>query len=309
MNIREAKLPVCILSYSSASRSARALAEYINSQGVKCTIRAKDSPTKMVTCIRWGKSELSMPSGAPYLNHRAAIETALDKRRTFGAMQDNGVLHPEWTTAPAQAADWLLAGDMVVARHTLTSHSGQGIQIVTNDGIVYKDPSCTAPWQSAKLFTKYFKRTAEYRVFVVGGAAVLVYRKGASSEIPKESRQYYVRTHATGWNFCAVALSDVPAQVLEMGVRAAASIDIDVCAVDIGWHEPSSSVVVFEINSAPGIDGGTVPVIGEALLNTALRARAQGHNVGTSPLMEDVTLVELSREMQMWDAARLLAAP
>jgi hypothetical protein len=132
------------------------------------------------------------------------------------------------------------------------------------------------PWYAARLFTKYVKRAEEYRVFATRTGVILVYRKGLVRDIPEESRQFLVRTHATGWNFCAVQLSDVPQEVLDVAVRSVCALGLHFGAVDIGWNQHHRTASVFEVNTAPGIQGSTVQAVGDALceVDHALTATA-----------------------------------
>lgn len=273
-----------ILSYRAGSASAKALAKYLSQFG-KCSTRSRDPVTTAGVCIGWGLYNVQVAERAVVLNQRDLCVRASDKRIALDMMSSGGVPTPEYTNSRDVASEWLAAGDRVVARHVLSGHSGRGIQIVHKDSTVYRDPNMPddTPWYAARLYTKYFKKTSEYRVFVVQGKPVLAYRKGLSSSVPEDSRQFLVRTHATGWNFCSVELSDVPQDVLDYAVKAQEALGLDFCAADIGWHEPARLTAVFEVNTAPGLEGSSVKVIGDALLEMDTEYNPNRDVVSTQP--------------------------
>lgn len=257
-----------ILPYSNASASAKEVLAYIKEKyDAKAALRARDPVRTKAFIIRWGTSGLDYAPGLPVLNQPICTTTTSNKFSSFEAMRTGGVRVPDYTKSPEVASAWLKE-HTIVARHTLNSHSGAGIQIVTQQGTVYKAPdvATNTPWYAARLFTRYVKKASEYRVFVVGQSAVFAYRKGADTEVPPDQRQFYVRTHATGWNFCSVELSDVPEDVIEQAILASTSCLCHFSAVDVGWNEHKQEATVYEVNSAPGISGGSVPKFVDALM-------------------------------------------
>jgi hypothetical protein len=294
MNILQAiqeGTPVRVLPYRAGSGSANALTEYINTTySGKLRMRLRDAVQTPGIVLRWGKSPVSVQNNQE-LNTYDAVSTAANKHTTLNQLAINGVQCVEATTSSERASSWLADGVSVVCRHTLYGHSGKGIQIVQQSGTVYRSDELSdkTPWYAAKLFTKYFKRAAEYRVFVVGQSPVLVYRKGAASQQEEGTRQFMVRTHATGWNFCSVEMSDVPEQVLDASVRAVNALGLHFGAVDIGWNEHHAEPAVFEVNTAPGIQGTTVQVLGDALVRLdASPVRRQAARAQAAPAPTDL---------------------
>lgn len=309
MKIKDAiaqKTPVFVLAYKPGSASAKAIGKHLSGHG-KVSVRARDPVHVPGIGIGWGVYSVQAPHLSVF-NQAQACAMASDKRRALSTLSNAGVACPTHSTSADDATEWLTSGDKVVARHVVHSHSGRGIQIVSESGTVYRDPSMPddAPWYEARLFTKYFKKTTEYRVFAVQGKAVLVYRKGVQRDIPEDERQFLVRTHATGWNFCSVELSDVPERVLIEAVAAQEAMRLDFCAVDIGWHEPSQSVCVFEVNTAPGVEGSSVQILGDALLemdtdHTPVRAA----DTAPTPVSDEIRSAFSEGLMSISDRMRL----
>lgn len=262
------KLPIRVLAYNDASASAKELVRAFKDLGYDVAIRRRDAVQKESLVIRWGNNEAVSVTGRDVrvINHRPALRLAVNKTQTLECLQKAQVPTPEHTKDPDEAAAWLKDGEAVVCRHFLTAHSGRGIQVVRETGEVYKHASVQGPWYTAKLFTKYFKRAHEYRVFVAGGTPILAYRKGAARDIADTERQWYVRTHETGWNFCSIELSDVPAAVVQASVAAVQALGLNFGAVDVGWNEHKEAACVFEVNAAPGMTSSTADVVARGLL-------------------------------------------
>lgn len=268
MNVLESGLPVVICAYKAGSASAKALCDYLKTKGVKSSIRARDPVRVQSVIFNWGQSTVPVPDNCRVFNHRGNIGLAANKRYTFENL-DGSARIPEFTPDSEVATKWLTEdGCTVVARHVLTGHSGRGIQIVSSTGNVYRDPAMPddTPWWNARLFTKYVKKAQEFRVFIVGQSAVFAYRKGLATDVAEENRQFFVRTHATGWNFCDIDLSQVPPDVINQSVQAVRALGLDYAAVDIGWNAHREEATVFEVNTAPGIQGTSVQRFGDALL-------------------------------------------
>ena len=273
-----------IMPYNTGSKSAKELAAHLG-EHTKCKVRiiktdGNYKATPGTVLINWGYSQRpANRSLVPAFTDTAQINLngkgfnlpgrvalATNKRETFITFDREDVPKPESTAMPEQAARWIQDGHNVVARHVLNSHSGRGIVVAGPNGTLYADPKyANTEFFSARLFTKYVKKTHEYRVFVVGGQVVFCYEK--KRDLEAQDRQFFVRTHATGWNFAKVENTDVPAGVLVAAVKAVSALGLHFGAVDIGWHSPTKTAVVFEVNTAPGITGGSVPRFADGLLN------------------------------------------
>lgn len=163
--------------------------------------------------------------------------------------------HVEWAHLPQErrvVEEWLETDGKIVARMTTTGHSGAGIQIIRRG----------SPIPDAPLYTRYFRKDAEYRVHVAFGNAILIQQKRRRDGAQQEGEQALIRTHANGWVFTVNDLScDVRGYTEELtglALRAAAAVGAGHCAVDIlVRHGDVNNMVVCEINSCPALEANT----------------------------------------------------
>lgn len=266
-----------ILSYNPGSKSANALRDYWQQYSKKKIFivtneKYQDAHDKIL--YNWGSS--SSPrllrgknlAGVPdnYVRHYA------NKISFFREFSDCGAVNN--TTDAAVAQGWLASGRTVVARHSVTAHSGLGMQIIGPSGELYcAEDVRNRSWLQAKLLTEYFAKSHEYRVFVLDNRAVLVRRKRKANDA-EEAGGYskYVRVHSTGWNFCAVDSADVPQIVVDTAVHAYRKVGTHgLVAFDVGYKQTTNEAALFEGNTAPGLEGETVKIIGDAILDAELR--------------------------------------
>lgn len=268
-----------ILAYNIGSKSAKELKEELHK-------RYPDKRTRIIKPdgnFRGGRSALVLGWGysgdihnetinaSTLLNNPYFVGLASNKLHTFMTLQRSNVLTPAYATKPDEAARWLQDGAKVVARFKLNGHSGEGIVIADNAGTVYADENYkNKNFFSAKLYTKYVKKKDEFRVFVFGDTVGWCYHKKLAHDAPEGTRQHMVRNHSTGWNFAQIEDKDVPAAVKNMAVQAAQALRLQYCAVDVGWNATNKAAYVFEVNTAPGISGGSVPRFVDNLVGVQL---------------------------------------
>jgi glutathione synthase/RimK-type ligase-like ATP-grasp enzyme len=199
--------------------------------------------------INWGRSERRFNGN--YINEPAAVCVAGDKKATFLALKEAGVPRPDFTSDKSVAQDWLLAGDSVVVRRLLRASAGRGIVLV------HPDDSAEQTLPDAPLYVKYTKKKDEYRVHVVRGEVIDVQQKKRCLSTPDEAVNWQIRNHHNGWVF---ARDDVnaPGCVLDAARRAVVALGLDFGAVDVGYNSHADECVVYEVNTAPGVEGTTV---------------------------------------------------
>lgn len=189
-----------------------------------------------------------------FLNSPDAIRDSANKYHTFVKLKEADVPTVRWTTSSDDVQKWLDKGHKILARHNLASSGGRGISIVVSGEQIPKVP----------LYTRYFPKTHEFRVHVVGGEAVDVTEKKLREEL-KEKRDAVslVRSHDNGWVHAHSDLSvsgDDLGTLSKLGVDAITAVGLDFGAVDIlaclDTNTPRrlTKAVVCEVNSAPGIE-------------------------------------------------------
>jgi glutathione synthase/RimK-type ligase-like ATP-grasp enzyme len=211
--------------------------------------------------LNWGSSERRF--NGEYINNPENVRVASDKKATAEVLEAAGISTPETTTDKAVAQSWLDNGNTVVARKLLRASQGRGIVIVCPED---HEISHVHTLPAAPLYVKYVKKGREFRVHVFDGHVIDVQEKKRKLEVPDEQVNWQVRNHANGWIF---ARTDVqcPASVVRSSVDAVAALGLDFGAVDVGYNMHKETAYVFEVNTAPGLQGDTL----DAYYRAALR--------------------------------------
>lgn len=190
-----------------------------------------------------------------YVNFPGAVFRARDKVVAFAAFDRANVPTLEWTVDPAVAQQWWKEGADVVVRGTTTGQAGAGIRLVTqNDAIGDVEHSTLAEWPVAPLYTKYAKKRTEYRLHVWGKDLLDIQEKRKRSGSDANSM---IRSWDNGWVFCREGVV-CPEEVSHAAVAAVAALGLDFGAVDVGWNEHYKRPYVYEVNTAPGLEGTTL---------------------------------------------------
>lgn len=203
----------------------------------------------------WGFSQRHVNISQPV----QAAEICANKIRTLETLADQQVPHIQFLVGdnlPANqlaANAWLESDGKIVVRNVLNGHSGVGIQIIRRgEAIPY-----------APLYTRYFKKNAEYRLHVAFGSVILIQQKRRQNgHTSDDSNDLLIRTHGRGWNFCVNDLDydsmDYRGAIQTLALRGAEAVGLNHGAVEIlVKHEGGAykDAVICEINSAPSLSG------------------------------------------------------
>lgn len=242
-----------LFAYKNGSASAKLLAEALGikklkHEGKKIHVRG--------TLINWGSSSFKgrAITADDYLNLPEAVRLAANKLNTFEALKRHEVKSPEWTVDREEARQWLQIGFDVVVRHTVTGHSGEGIEIIKSLGRAKMDAEYAVP--KAPLYTKYVKKDQEYRIHVFNGQIIFEQRKARKKDVADEDVNWQIRNHANGFIFAHKDL-EVPVNVKEEAVKAVVALNLDFGAVDI-MTDKRGEAYVLEVNTACGLEGETL---------------------------------------------------
>jgi hypothetical protein len=279
-------MKIRIQPYKMFSGGARALANHCGI--LRATKKQVQRHGNFDYIINWGSSERKFEG--EYVNPPEAVAIASDKLKTAEILGNFGIPQPEWTRDKTIAQQWLDAGDTVVGRHLLRASAGRGISLYRRDpeaaeggdaeGHGHREqapPTGNAEdnnpamggiraqgeggyetrLKNAPLYTKYFKKAEEYRVHVFGDRVLDIQQKRKRQEVPNEQVDYQIRNAAAGWVFCRNEV-ECPAAVTDAAVRAVSALGLDFGAVDIGYNRHSGLAAVFEVNTAPGLEGTTL---------------------------------------------------
>ena len=122
---------------------------------------------------------------------------------------------------------------------------GRGIQLIDN---VDDLPDCA-------LYTRYVKKSDEYRVHIFMGTIIFLQKKMLRNG--SEGNNFQIRNYANGWIFGSKNIA-VPQDVVEQALLAVKALNLDFGAVDVGWQESSQKAFVYEVNTAPALEGTTL---------------------------------------------------
>lgn len=244
-----------IYAWNKYSEGASELAEALGAKRIKHeNSKFKGKPWKVV--INWGSSEPpSEVLKCEVLNHPDAVHIASDKLMSFKVMSREIV--PDWTEDLNEALSWVADGDTVCARTILNGHSAQGLILMDKDN---PDKFVKAP-----LYTRYIKKTDEFRIHVVLGKVVDVQKKVIKKEKLNSGEEinWKIRNLDNGFIYQRENIT-VPDEVKTVGVLAVEELGLDFGAVDIVVDSKTKKPYVLEVNTAPGITGTTVQKYVEA---------------------------------------------
>lgn len=252
-------MPTYLWSHNPNSDGASLLKEAMGIRKIKHERSTfVGGPRKRV--INWGSSRLSEEiMKCQVINrpeHVASASNKLDFFNKIGAEHAN--LLPDYTNNFDTAVAWVGDGCMVVARTVLNGHSGAGI--------VLMESSRPNEFVRAPLYTKYIKKTEEYRIHVVG-TEVIDYQRKTLSQTKAQSGEevnWKIRNLDNGFIYQRGGVN--PHQsVLDAAIAVLGASELDFGAVDIVWNSRQGRGYVLEINTAPGITGTTVQSYAGAL--------------------------------------------
>lgn len=262
--------------YKAFSKGARELS---NRCGIlRATKKQTAKHGTFGTLLNWGNSERRF-ANATYINNPEAVAIASNKLSTAKCLGDAGVPQPVYTTRRSVAEEWAAGGTMVCCRKLLRASEGRGL-------VLYEAPATGALRSAggggggrdlgdgrddgrgrmvdAPLYTKYFKKAEEYRVHVFDGVVIDVQQKRKRQEVDNEDVNYQIRNSRNGWVFCRDGV-DCPDLVTSASIAAVTALGLDFGAVDVGFNVHRGEAAVFEVNTAPGLEGTTLDRYFEAI--------------------------------------------
>ena len=239
-----------IFPYKAGSISAKRLARALGVLRVRPSYNAK----RKDVIVNWGSSS---PPHFRWmeqdLNKPHAIQLACDKLTTFNILSQNGFNDiPKWSISRQEIYE-LANGRDIYCRTTTTGHSGRGIIIATNNYELVDAP----------LYTVATKHKHEYRVHVFRGRILDVQQKKKKLGSIKSSG---IRNHTNGWVYARAEIAP-PEELLSSACKAVNLLGLDFGAVDIGHRLIDNKFFVFEVNTAPGLEGTTLDNYAKAIYN------------------------------------------
>jgi hypothetical protein len=202
--------------------------------------------------VNWGSSKpLIIRHDTRILNNPDAVAVACSKLYSLRLLKDKEVPCLTFTEDQNEALNWLLDGSSVVCRDILNGKGGAGIRIIRRKD--WHRAGRPAPdFGRARLFTRYFPKQREVRLHATPtkllASAIKLKRRGVQYD-------FWVRSHNNGWVFADYP--DPAEREVLVAQEAIKCLGLDFGAVDIGTDSDGNSVV-FEVNTAPGLEGRTL---------------------------------------------------
>ena len=233
-----------VLQQNRVSNSAKALAEFLDIKRLKLRNSAF-RPRSTDYIVNWGV--VTPLPRATYINPLSAVATAACKLKTFKALQQAEVATPKFYTTLDEAEPTT----MLVARTTLTGHSGEGIHVATTQEQI-----------QAPLYSEFINKKYEYRAIVCANTVVDFKQKLKKRDWEPE-RDKYVWNHDNGYVF---ARNDVrkPEQIDTLAIAAMQALNLTYGAVDI-IEDRQGNLYILEINTAFGLENTTIGLFGNKL--------------------------------------------
>lgn len=285
-----------IYPYKVGSASARALKDALGAMIIKLE-NSRYRYRNAHTIINWGNSRRPswMSTDVPVINQPESVEIASNKLDTFERLQAEMIATVPWTTDKSLAQGWLNDGVKVFVRHSLTGHSGEGIEVISPreesdfnvelthiinrlrtinyhslaDNLIEDLEDISVSLPDAPLYTYGVSNTGEYRVHVFDGEVILYQKKSrrvneeTGEVVTAEGEEADVRNLASNWVYRTGNLRRLE-RVEELAINAVRALGLDFGAVDIIKDE-NGEVYVLEVNTAPGLGN-------EATLEAYVRA-------------------------------------
>ena len=229
-----------------ASKSGRALARYLGVKMIKLRgSRFRGRSNDVV--INWGMGNPDVIGNARQINKLENVQLASNKLLTFRKLNQLGVSIP----ACYHSKSYMHPQKLYMARTTLTGHSGKGIVV----GTVEELPE-------APLYTEFIPKIAEYRAIVVNGKVVDFKKKKRRRDYDGDYGEY-IWNHSSGYIFARNDFT-VPPSAGSVAIDAVKALGLDFGAVDI-IEDETNKLYVLEVNTAFGIEGTTLELVGEAI--------------------------------------------
>lgn len=244
--------------YNLGSRSAKALKNYLTEQNIRAFISHRLRSNRKRMIVGWGSKPLEFQLGRNAIVNPPDVTRILSCKKRFfeyvSGLGDGNQCIPEFTSDPAVASGW---GDTVVVRSTTTGSGGDGISLIDVGGEIPVAP----------LYTRYQKKTHEYRLHILGGEIKEIQRKVfVKTEEKPEPDDWRIRNHTKGFIFQTEATC--PDRVSEGALSIASLFDgLDFVAMDVIYHQPTDKAYVLEGNTAPGLEGPRLSIYGDYLIS------------------------------------------
>jgi hypothetical protein len=114
------------------------------------------------------------------------------------------------------------------------------------------------------LYLHHYIHKDEYRVHIFKGEVLDVQKKKRKLGFTGSSSG--IRNHSSGWIYARTDVA-IPDMLCPIAIQAVELLGLDFGAVDIGHKINDNKFFVFEVNTAPGLEGSTLDKYTKAIYN------------------------------------------
>lgn len=234
---------VRILPYKNGSKSASALSRALSQLQIRRS-GSRFIPRATDLILNWGSTSYPNNQQGVYINKPEAVAVASNKAIALRLLAECGVKVVEFTSSRDIAQNWVNEGITVFGRSVLNGRSGRGIVLYESGSTVTHQP----------LYTKRVKREAEFRIHVANGNIIDIQQKKKRAGYEGTS---LIWNHDNGYVYCREGVS-CPEGLKAEAIRAVEVLGLNFGAVDIAQVKGTNAPCIFEVNTAPGLEGTTL---------------------------------------------------
>lgn len=134
-----------------------------------------------------------------------------------------------------------------------SSHKGKSNYLISNQK-QYKKILTNCPSEHVYLAQEYIQNDGFYRAYVFGKEVGLAFRRSAQAQ--SDPLTAHLNKPADGTNAYLVPVEELPPEVQDLAVRAAACMNRQVAGVDILQDKSTHEWYILEVNNAPELRRG-----------------------------------------------------
>jgi glutathione synthase/RimK-type ligase-like ATP-grasp enzyme len=242
-----------ILASKRSLPSARLLRDQLqNLSGKRFILSIHPERLKAPPNIRYGNSGGVFDESS--VNSAEFVRLCADKKQFSDLMRECEIAAPEFFRAPMENT---YDGFPVLIRESLHLSGGKGIILVCSYDEFREN------WRTGYWWTPYIPTKYELRVHVLGGEIARIFRKEFAEG--DEQPEFPIRNNAC-CHFSLRNPNNYP-KVSSLVEKLNEILGTDCFyALDIGWNPVRKEYIIFEANSAPGLNENTSTLYAEFIL-------------------------------------------
>lgn len=233
-----------LLYHKTSATTAKVLAKKLELEVSSKLL--SDYPT-----IRYGNSSNPLSIDTPY-NSPDSIRTCSNSIKFSNFCREYGFNSPIYTRLEDMDRSEIEYPFLVRRKY---HKSGADIVFIQDEGGLHQ--FIDERGSDGFYHVPFIKTSYEIRVHVINNRVVRLFRK------QKDGEDNYIRSTKFGWSYSLRTTKYTKAK--ELAVNLATALDIYFVAFDMAWNKYKREYVVWEANSAPGLNNTTLDVYADLL--------------------------------------------